>query len=91
MTTVTIRYFAAAQAARGTDAERLDPQALGISTLGGLVEHLSREPSAPGTDGLDLATVLTRCTFLLDGRKAGPEAALDGVGGIDVLPPFAGG
>ena len=80
---VTVRYFAAARAAAGTESETIDvPPG---TTVDGLVETLrSRD------DGL--ATVLARCSYLRDGvavRDMG--VSLDDAQTIDVLPPFAGG
>jgi len=80
---VTIRYFAAARAAAGTESETLDiaPD----STVDDLLGQL-RDRSA------DLATVLDRCSFLCDGVAVRDRGArLQTHQTIDVLPPFAGG
>ena len=80
---VTVRYFAAARAAAGTECETI-----GIapgSTVADLVDLLA------GRDA-GLARVLSRCSFLCDSiavRDLG--TALDSGRTIDVLPPFAGG
>jgi molybdopterin synthase sulfur carrier subunit len=80
---VNVRYFAAARAAAGMEAETLDV-AWGTSVKD-LVERLgARNPA--------LATVLDRCSFLCDGvavrNRAEPLLTNQTV---DVLPPFAGG
>jgi sulfur-carrier protein len=80
---VTIRYFAAARAAAGTESETL-----GLApgtTIDGLVGAL-RGRSA------DLASVLDRCSFLCDGMAVRDRTArLATNQTVDVLPPFAGG
>jgi sulfur-carrier protein len=80
---VTIRYFAAARAAAGAEAETvvLRPG----TTVAELVERLA-------TSGTRLATVLSRCSYLCDGIAVRDETkALRSGNTIDVLPPFAGG
>jgi molybdopterin converting factor small subunit len=80
---VTVRYFAAAQAAAGVDTETLTV-APG-TTVAGLVDSLSGR-------GHRLATVLKRCSYLCDGIAVRHrDAALRSGTMIDVLPPFAGG
>ncbi|OBH06221.1 MULTISPECIES: MoaD/ThiS family protein [unclassified Mycobacterium] len=80
---VTVRYFAAARAAAGVDAENLVVRA--GTTVAGLVERLA-------VRGSRLATVLSRCSYLCDGIAVRDEtAALRPGNTIDVLPPFAGG
>lgn len=80
---LTVRYFAAARAAAGT-AEEAVP---GTRSITAVLDELA------GRHGERLAAVLTRCSFLLDGRQvhrgADPQLPDDGV--LDVLPPFAGG
>jgi molybdopterin converting factor small subunit len=80
---VDIRYFAAARAAAGVEAETL-----GITpgtTVADLVDQLSgRDPK--------LATVLARCSFLCDGIAVRDRREpLKSRQTVDVLPPFAGG
>lgn len=80
---VTVRFFAAARAAAGNDAEtiRIQPG----TTIAELVDQLSDRDAK-------LAKVLMRCSFLCDGvavRDA--HVALINAQTIDVLPPFAGG
>jgi sulfur-carrier protein len=81
--TITVRYFAAARAAAGSESEQLAVPA--GATVGELVDTL-------GGRSQELARVLSRCSYLCDGMavrdKAQPLRAGDT---IDVLPPFAGG
>ena len=101
--TVTVRYFAAARAAAGVPEEALTvPTVPPVPTPapGQAVDGPGpREASvgavleaAIGRHGSRLATVLRRCSLLLD------EVAVHGTGTpvragqlLDVLPPFAGG
>lgn len=77
--TVTVRYWAGARAAAGTDAETHAG-----ATLGDVLD-------AAVTAHPDLARVVAVSTFLLDGRASDRDAAVrDGVT-VEVLPPFAGG
>lgn len=80
----TIRYWAAARAAAGTAEEPYD-----ATTLAEALES-ARERHAP-----QLAEVLDRCSFLVDGQPVGrrdPRAVrLAEAGTVEVLPPFAGG
>jgi molybdopterin synthase sulfur carrier subunit len=80
---VNVRYFAAARAAAGMEAETL-AVAAGTSVKD-LVERLRvRSP--------DLAAVLDRCSFLCDGIAVRNRAEpLKTNQTVDVLPPFAGG
>jgi molybdopterin synthase sulfur carrier subunit len=80
---VTVRYFAAARAAAGTESETvmLRPG----TTVAELVERLA-------VRGTRLATVLNRCSYLCDGIAVRDDAkALRAGDTIDVLPPFSGG
>ncbi len=80
---VTVRYFAAAQAAAGLESETVTVPA--GATVADLVDGLAdRDPR--------LATVLGRCSYLRNGvavRRR--DIALSPGETIDVLPPFAGG
>jgi molybdopterin converting factor small subunit len=81
--TVTVRYFAAARAAAGTETETLHLQK-GL-TLDGLVQQLSAR-------GPELAKVLARCSFLCDEVAVRDrDRPLETNQTVDVLPPFAGG
>ncbi|GJF08406.1 molybdopterin synthase sulfur carrier subunit [Mycolicibacterium cyprinidarum] len=80
---ITIRYFAAARAAAGTETETID--LLPGTTMMELIDGLKAR------DG-GLAKVLARCSYLCDGvavRDTG--MTLGSTQTIDVLPPFAGG
>ena len=80
---LTVRYFAAARAAANAETEtvRIVPG----TTVAALIDSLAAR-------GPELARVLRRCSFLVDGIAVRDEAAklFDGQT-IDVLPPFAGG
>lgn len=76
---VTVRYWAAAQAAAGTHEERLTAADLGQLREAALHAH-------PG-----LAQVLKVASFLLDGHRIDGTAQLPADSVVEVLPPFAGG
>ncbi|MBF4583369.1 MoaD/ThiS family protein [Curtobacterium sp. VKM Ac-2865] len=81
MTMTTIRFFAAARAAVGTDELRSDAPTL-AEALG----------SVPAVDPERWAALQERCSYLVDGVTTRDRAtALAGVGLVDVMPPFAGG
>ena len=81
--TVTVRYFAAARAAAGSDSEQLSVRS--GATVGELVGTLGDRSQA-------LARVLSRCSYLCDGVAVRDQAQpLQAGNMIDVLPPFAGG
>ena len=81
--TVTVRYFAAARAATGTDSETLG-LVPGTSVKDLVVRLGTRDPK--------LAAVLDRCSFLCDGVAVRNRAQpLRTNQTVDVLPPFAGG
>ena len=81
--TITVRYFAAARAAAGSDSEQLSVRS--GATVGELVDRL-------GGRSQELARVLSRCSFLCDGVAVRDQAQpLQAGNTIDVLPPFAGG
>jgi molybdopterin converting factor small subunit len=80
---VTVRFFAAARAAAGAEAETVSVRP--GTTVAGLVDQL-------GARDAELAKVLRRCSFLCDGiavRDTGAELRPEQT--VDVLPPFAGG
>jgi sulfur-carrier protein len=81
--TITVRYFAAARAAAGSESEQLAVPA--GATVGELVDTL-------GGRSQELARVLSRCSYLCDGMAVRDHAQpLQAGNTIDVLPPFAGG
>jgi sulfur-carrier protein len=81
--TITVRYFAAARAAAGSESEELAVPA--GATVGELVYTL-------GGRSQELARVLSRCSYLCDGMAVRDQAQpLQAGNTIDVLPPFAGG
>jgi molybdopterin converting factor small subunit len=88
MAIVTIRYWAAAKDAAGVAAESLEAGTL----AGALAAALD---SRGGDRGEQLANVLARSSFLVDGAPAGvrphEEITLPDTAVIEVLPPFAGG
>ena len=84
MNQVTVRYFAAAQAAAGVKEELVE-----LPDGGTVAMVLDRVRSRHGEQ---LSQVLARCSLLLDAAAvhdpcevAGPRSTLD------ILPPFAGG
>ena len=80
---VTVRYFAAAQAAAGSESARLTVDS--GTTVDELVDQLGGSNPA-------LARVLLRCSLLNDGVAVRDRAqTLEPGVTIDVLPPFAGG
>ncbi len=80
---VTVRYFAAARAAAGTEDEVLTLPA--PTSVGALVHEL-------GQRNAELARVLARCSYLCDEFAVRDhELLLTTRHTLDVLPPFAGG
>jgi sulfur-carrier protein len=80
---ITVRFFAAARAAAGSDSEQLTVRP--GATVGELIDGL-------GGRRRELAHVLARCSFLCDGMAVRDQAQPLRAGNtIDVLPPFAGG
>lgn len=86
-----IHYFAAARAARGVAHESVPSG----GDLASLLDGLAGRHTAQTAGGMSLSQVFERCSFLVDGRSVSredaPSTSLDGVGRVDVLPPFAGG
>lgn len=77
----TVRYFAAAAEAAGTESERVD-----ADDLGSLLTQL-RE-----AHGSELTRVLERSSVLHEGQYVSdPRMPLAHDAVLDVLPPFAGG
>jgi molybdopterin converting factor small subunit len=80
---VTVRYFAAAQAAAGADSETM------ILRPGTTVAELVKTLAARDDH---FANVLNRCSYLRDGIAVRDETLPLSCGDtLDVLPPFAGG
>jgi molybdopterin synthase sulfur carrier subunit len=90
MSTVTLRYWAAAKQAAGVAEETISAETLAAA----LEVALSERKAAPGA-GTDLRAVLARSSFLVDGNPVGARApetvALREAAVVEVLPPFAGG
>ncbi len=81
MTELSVRYFAGAAEAAGTDSERLAAATAGELRAVMVAAH-----------GPELARVLDRCSLLADGvRLDDPATPLSPGATVDVLPPFAGG
>ncbi|MEV4507852.1 MoaD/ThiS family protein [Dactylosporangium sp. NPDC049525] len=75
-----VRYFAGARAAAGVPEEKIE-----AATLGELAAAVTAARPK-------LASVLTACSFLVDGTSwRDRDAALPETATVDVLPPFAGG
>ncbi|MDP5227838.1 MULTISPECIES: MoaD/ThiS family protein [Arthrobacter] len=88
---MTVRYFAAARAAAGAEEERFDDSAASL-TLAGLLETLTAQPRDVEPSAPELARVLSRSSFLVNGVAAKDrEKPLSPGDTVDVLPPFAGG
>jgi molybdopterin converting factor small subunit len=84
MAKVTVRYWAAAKAAAGVAEEAYEA----VTLADALTAVRERHPG-------ELAGVLRRCSFLIDGDPVGTRGhetvrLADG-GTVEVLPPFAGG
>ncbi|WP_219464744.1 MoaD/ThiS family protein [Nonomuraea rhizosphaerae] len=83
MATGKIRYWAAAKEAAGVSEEAFD-----AVTLGELMTKITENRA-------ELARVVSRSSFLVDGSPVGKRAyeeVLLGEGAtVEVLPPFAGG
>jgi sulfur-carrier protein len=82
--TGTIRYWAAARAAAGVPEDRYDGETLADALR-----------QARALRGETLASVLDRCSFVVDAAPVGGRAhdavRLTEGGTVEVLPPFAGG
>jgi molybdopterin converting factor small subunit len=83
MATGKIRYWAAAKEAAGVAEEPFE-----AVTLGELMTKITQNRA-------QLARVVRRCSFLVDGSPVGKrphdEVALGDGAVVEVLPPFAGG
>lgn len=81
--TVSVRFFAAAREAAGTDVDSVT--LLPGTTVAGLISELCDQSDV-------LALVLQKCSYLCDGVAVRDrDVALRSDQTIDVLPPFAGG
>lgn len=82
----TVRYWAAARAAAGTDEETVDAATLADA----LAAVLAREPARAR-----LAEILRVCSYVVDttpvGSRAPATVELAEGWVVEVLPPFAGG
>lgn len=76
-----LRYFAGAADAAGREEQHFD----GPITIGELRAALSAE------HGPEFASVLGRCSMLVDGVRGADDALVADTATVDVLPPFAGG
>jgi sulfur-carrier protein len=83
VTSVTVRYFAAAAEAAGVEEETFAP-----GTVGATVSELRELLVA--RYGATMARVVANGSFLVDGVVQRDGAAPLGAS-VDVLPPFAGG
>jgi len=82
--TIEVRYFAAARAAAGVEAEKIQLEA--GATVDDVLAALRAE------HGAELARVLERCSYLLDEVAVRDRStSVSGASTLDVLPPFAGG
>ena len=83
-TTITVRYFAAARAAAGIEADKV--QVSSAATVADLLDAVRAE------HGPELTRVLARCSYLLDEVAVRDhDAPVADATNLDVLPPFAGG
>lgn len=76
---VTVRYWAGARAAAGTEQDVVSGATVGDAVVAVTTLHPALEPIAAVS------------TLLLDGRAVGREIALPDGSVLEVLPPFAGG
>lgn len=83
MSKITIRYFAAAAAAAGTEQESW-PRTESLAQL---------RAELAEAHGPEMARVLRAGSFLINGvvRRDDGELGSEGELTVDVLPPFAGG
>ena len=80
-TTITVRYFAGARAAAGTEEEKVT-----AANLESLLGELAGRHGAPLGKVLDVASFLVNGTACRDRSATLPAGCT-----VDVLPPFAGG
>ncbi len=85
-----MRYFAAARAAAGTEAETLTLDR--PSTRRQVEALLVRAHPQPVPGQPELGQVLARSSYLLDGIACpDPDTHIPDQAVLDVLPPFSGG
>ncbi len=83
MTTVTLRFFAAARAAAGESEKSVTGD--GALTIAGALD-LAR------SSAVDYDEIMARCSFLVDSVSVTDrELQLADGAVVDILPPFAGG
>ncbi|GGL07098.1 molybdopterin converting factor small subunit [Curtobacterium luteum] len=86
MTVTTVRFFAAARAAVGTDEVAVDVDAMDVASLDAALAGIE------AADPERWSALVERCSYLVDGVSTRDRAtSLVGVGTVDVMPPFAGG
>lgn len=90
---ITMRYYAAAQAAAGLAEEALSaPDGASLADALEAVLAVDRVPAAVPASPPPLAEVLRRCSFLVNEVAVKDRSRVLGDGDVvDVLPPFAGG
>lgn len=77
---ITVRFFAAAREAAGTDQAQFD-----CASVADLHEQLA------GRFGARMSQVLAASSLLCAGTRLGDDDELPDRSELDVLPPFAGG
>lgn len=86
MTTVTVRYWAAARAAAGLESEQVE-----AATLAEVIGEITSRHGARDR----FSDVIAACSALVDevpvGRRDPAEVRLSPGQRIEFLPPFAGG
>ena len=90
---ITLRYYAAAQAAAGLAEESLSaPEGTSLADALDAALAVGRARAAVPASAPPLAEVLRRCSFLVNEVAVKDRARVLGDGDVvDVLPPFAGG
>lgn len=85
MATVTIRYWAGARDAAGTETDVVEAASVAEALASAAADR-------PGD--AEYARVMGLCSFLVDGRRLGEQdrtRPLTGPVEVEALPPFAGG
>jgi sulfur-carrier protein len=83
LVTISVRFYAGAQAAAGTAEESVALPS--PATVARLAEELARR------HGDAMARVLAASSYLVDEVASAPDRPLEDGALVDVLPPFAGG